>query len=88
LKDFEKFMHNFVKLQNSVRYFVSTLTTVYSEYRSQQGSKYSQILGWGVNPSFIEKSANFLPPKWSMNSGSSKLFENLLNIGRMWLFFS
>jgi hypothetical protein len=33
-------------------------------------SKYARNLGCGVNPRSNEKSADFPPPKWSMNSGT------------------
>jgi hypothetical protein len=71
---------------NSEIYFVSTLTTVYREY-IPTGFKVivkSEVGG------FTDKSADFLPAKWSLNSGTdivTTLSNHHYNFKIIWKYF-
>jgi hypothetical protein len=66
LQDFFKIYEIFCETGNSEIYFVSTLTIVYREYIP---TGFTVIVKSEVG-GFTDKSADYLPAKWSLNSGT------------------
>jgi hypothetical protein len=65
---FLKIYETFCETVNSEIYFVSTLTTVYREYIPIGFKVIVKSEVGGVT----DKSTDFLPTKWSLNSGTGK----------------